>query len=52
MGPWLVILTVLWKLTDFSTLQAVMYTVNVVMSWKWCRVKGKSSPVLVIERWA
>jgi len=29
---------ILLKLKDFSSLQAVTYTVNVVVAQKWCRV--------------
>jgi len=36
---WLVVLTVLLKVKDFSRSQAVTYAVNVVISWKRCQIE-------------
>jgi len=35
---WPITLTVLLKLKDLSRLQAVMYTVKVIVSQKWCKI--------------
>ena len=37
----LVTSTVFWKMKDFWTSHAVTYTVNVVLSWKQCKIKSK-----------
>jgi len=36
---WLVIYAALFKLNDFSRLQAITYTAEVVLSQKWCKIE-------------